>query len=232
MNKDTVNPYKPLCAETRGILFPFAEGKVTEDEMLRFRAFQKSFGRMYCELGSGSGMHLIERASRDPSSLFVGFELRYKRVYRSYQKSEKLGLQNIAFLRTDAEALPAFFEAKSLEGIYVNFPDPWAKARWQKHRLLNAEFLGKICSLLCDSGFLSFKTDHREYFDQVAGIITGMPDFTINSYTNSLHDSEFLETNVSSEFEKLFKFKGLPVNYLLASKKSLKKESQILSSIL
>lgn len=220
MSRDSVNPYKGLCEKTGGILFPFPRGEFTVDEEQRFRELCKRFDKIYCEVGSGSGGHLIEQAKRDPGSLFIGFELRFKRAYRSYEKSLNAGLSNIAFLRTDAEDLARFFGEGSLSGVFVNFPDPWEKQRWRKHRLLDQAYLDIVIALLKSDGFLSFKTDHANYFESVFELIRKMPNFAVNYFTRSLHQSDQGPFSVESEFEKLFKSKGLPVHYVLAQKTS------------
>ena len=173
------------------------------------------FEHTYCEIGSGSGGHLIERAALDPQSLFVGIELRFKRVYRTAEKAEARGLNNIIIVKTDAKRIAELFPNESLDGIYLNFPDPWDKRRWRKHRLLTAEYLAVLHRILKPHSFFSFKTDHQTYFKDARQTLDSTPLFSALRATDDLYKSEFLADNVPTEFEKLFRSKGLPVGHLL-----------------
>lgn len=141
----------------------------------------------------------------------MGFELRFKRIFRTVEKGEQRGLKNILCVQGDAATLHQFFPPQSLDGIYVNFPDPWDKPRWRKHRLLSSEFFLSIHPLLKPGSFFSFKTDHEEYFDKVTKVLEGLPCFVRTKYSRNFHKSEYLTNNIMSEFESLFTSKGLPV---------------------
>lgn len=181
-------------------------------------AWLRGYERVICEIGSGSGGHLIERAAQDPKAAYIGFELRFKRAFRTVEKAERRGVANLFLIRADAVSLPNFFDAGSLAGVYVNFPDPWAKAKWKKNRILNPGFLAEIGELLGHGGFLSYKTDHREYFEETLATLQKMPIFTLAKVTRDLHHSEFLEGNIPTEFENLFLSQGLPIHSLHAIK--------------
>lgn len=176
------------------------------------------FASVICEIGSGSGGHLIERAAADPTSAYVGFELRFKRAFKTAQKAEQRGLKNLFVVRANARSMKDFFEAQCLAGVYVNFPDPWSKNHWKKNRILNPDFLLILQNLLRPGGFISYKTDHREYFEETLAVLRGMPSFSIGKLSSDLHASEFMNGNVATEFEKLFKSQGLKINYLEAVK--------------
>ena len=169
--------------------------------------------RHFCELGCGSGNHLIVRASMEPEAIFFGIELRYKRVFRTIEKAERAGLTNVYALKTNARDVPSIFPERALSGVYVNFPDPWEKIRARKHRLLQADFLTALRPIIVPGGFVSFKTDHREYFETVLELLKGRQDYRVENSSFDLHASDLVSTNVRSEFEELFLSQGLPVFY-------------------
>ena len=46
-------------------------------------------------------------------------------------------------------------------------PDPWPKARHEKRRLLNHDFLNLLSTCLANSGEIIIGTDHWEYYDWI-----------------------------------------------------------------
>ena len=175
---------------------------------------RREYSRIYVEIGSGSGGHIVEHARRDPEALFLGFELRYKRVFRTAEKAENLGLSNLLVVQLDASLLPSIFEPGSLDGIFVLFPDPWDKRRWKKHRILSPEFLRRAHALLRPGAFLHYKTDHGEYFEATVKVLEDLDLFTTRRLSRDLHSSAESLNNIESEFEKLFKSKRLPVHFI------------------
>lgn len=74
-------------------------------------------------------------------------------------------ISNVRLFRGDARFIVRdVLERGSLSGIYVNFPDPWPRKRHLEKRLLRAPFFELLSTRLADDGWLSFTTDHEEYF--------------------------------------------------------------------
>lgn len=166
---------------------------------------------VFCELGSGSGMHLIERAALKARAQFFGFELRYKRSVRTLEKAVERKIENLFVLRVDAGAVGQVFAPGSLQGVYVNFPDPWDKHKKTKKRMLSAQQLAVLRELLVPGGFVAFKTDHEQYYEWVLAEAGASGVFDIAWRSRDLHSSEYREQNVETEFEKLFLSQGLPI---------------------
>lgn len=206
-----VNPYIAATRQFPGFLYPF-DDEAADGAALRARAADA--GAVVLELGAGSGGHLIERAKRRPDALFIGVELRYKRSVRMIEKAQQCGLTNLIVARTDARIVTASLGSRSVETMYVNFPDPWEKRKRWKHRLLAPWLLDAAASLLTDGGELRVKTDHRDYFDWFREGVEPHGVFSIADATADLYASPLLEGNVSTEFEKLFCSQGLPIYYL------------------
>jgi tRNA (guanine-N7-)-methyltransferase len=213
------NQYIDLIDQKRELIYSTktdADTSKTRSEIQQLRA---NYDDLICELGSGSGGHLVAHALENPSQLFIGFELRFKRAYRTIVKAEQLGIKNLRMIQGDANSIVSLFSQQELYGIYINFPDPWEKNRWRKHRLVSLDFMQKITPLLRTNGFFSHKTDHLEYFQSSLRIIESLADLSVEVATFDLHSLELSNNLVKSEFENLFISKGLPVNYLLAKKK-------------
>lgn len=216
MGNDWKNPYIDRVESLPERIVPAESNAVTEEQIRVLRSIAASRDRTFLELGSGSGAHLIERAARESTATFIGFELRYKRAFRTAEKAQQRGIENLIVARTTATLVPEIFLANSLAGVYINFPDPWEKKKWRKHRLLNRDFVAKLQQLLLPGGFLAYKTDHQEYFDETLEMLESSLLFSIAEQSRDLHQSAYAADNVLTEFENLFISKGLPTYYLKA----------------
>lgn len=192
--------------------------ELSEDSATFLKQRFKNFAQVYCEIGSGSGMHLLAQAEKNHEAIFVGYELRYKRAYKTVEKAERRSVDNLFVIRGNAEHLFNLFDAETLSGLYINFPDPWAKTRWLKHRILNNDFFDKLRQKLKPNAFFSFKTDHKDYFEEIYELLKSRDDFKITEFSDDLHSSNFSEQNLRTEFEHLFVSKKLPIMYLKALK--------------
>ena len=125
---------------------------------------------LWVEIGCGKGRFILEMAERYPNVNFVGIE-RYESVlYKAVNKLEAekaAGVQrsNVLLVCEDARQLPVMFDEDGVERIYLNFSDPWPKARHEKRRLTSAEFLGRYEKVLAPDGLVWFKTDNEDLFD-------------------------------------------------------------------
>ena len=189
----------------------FDGDSLSADGLALLKDKKSAYKAYFCELGSGSGGHLIELARKDPKSLYVGFELRFKRAFRTAEKAAKLGLQNLLVVRGDVSNISRLFAPGSVQGLYVNFPDPWDRKKWRKHRMLNEESLKSMSRLLRTNGFIRYKTDHEGYFKDTMTIVSEIPCYKVETVVSDLHHSSVLGNNIESEFEKLFKYKQVPV---------------------
>ena len=176
-------------------------------------------GKVHLEIGCGSGRYLIEWALKNPQDFFIGFELRYKRLVLAAKKMEQQNVHNILLMRERGEFLHEYLPNDSVDCMHINFPDPWSKKSRRKHRILSANFLNKVYPYFRSGGELRFKTDHLEYFETVTDIIQNLETYKIVEYSKDLHQSEYNQHNILTEFEMLFKSKGNPsIGYLLAEK--------------
>jgi tRNA (guanine-N7-)-methyltransferase len=169
---------------------------------------------IFLELGSGSGRHLLERASQNSVAAFFGFELRYKRAVRTIEKALEKNIENVFVLHRDARLLADCFS--TVEGIYVNFPDPWERKRDAKHRLFAPWLIDATCSVLSIEGFLAIKTDHLESFERFCeevladGRLKKLSDGEISGSEGANGCSPALE-NIETEFEALFRAQKKPI---------------------
>ena len=131
-------------------------------------------------------------------------------------------LENAVVICANAEQLEDWFDPGEIKELYLNFSDPWPKARHAKRRLTHRNFLAKYQRLLGSSGHLRFKTDNRALFDFSVEefkefgleIIALSYEFGLEiiALSYDLHHSEY-ENEVQTEYEQKFSALGTPINF-------------------
>lgn len=212
------NQYIELVRSKPDYILPFVDSKLLDSEAEFLKKRCGDFRHHIVELGSGSGGHLIGLAARNPDTLCIGVEIRFKRTFRTAEKAEKQGITNLLMLKMDARHVFELFPDNFFEAVYVNFPDPWDKSGWKKHRLLTSSYLDTIFLHLKPSGSFLFKTDHDRYFGEVRELFNGRQAVEIIRETRDFHNSSWILGNIESEFESLFRSKKQPVCFLDAKK--------------
>ena len=89
---------------------------------------------LHIEVGMGKGRFLMDLARLHPDINYIGIEMYDSVLLRALQKREELEengevYSNLFFMRVDARLLPEIFEKGEVDKIYLNFSDPWPKAR-------------------------------------------------------------------------------------------------------
>ncbi len=176
---------------------------------------------IYIEVGMGKGRFLMELAEKHPDRNYVGIEMYDSVLLRAVQKREELleegkELHNLFFIREDARLLPEIFEKGEVAGIYLNFSDPWPKARHEKRRLTSRVFLERYTKILSEDGVVEFKTDNRGLFE-FSLVEVEESGWQLLGHTFDLHhEVEMMEGNVMTEYEEKFSSQGNPICKLIA----------------
>jgi tRNA (guanine-N7-)-methyltransferase len=161
------------------------------------------------EIGCGHGDYSVELAQKFPERNFIGVDVKGARIFNGAIKALDLKLNNVAFVLTKAERLNEIFLSKSIEEIYIPFPEPHQKRSNQNRRLISPSFL------LIDSGVLHFKTDNSELFEYAFKNILGSNGKILLS-TEDLHNDENLifSSGIMTIFEKHYINQGRKINYI------------------
>lgn len=174
-------------------------------------------GKKLClEIGCGKGSFVLGMAKKHPDRFFVAMEKVRDVIMLAMEKVLADGeIENVRFIAGDAEDLPKIFADGEIDEIYLNFSDPWPKARHAKRRLTYRKFLEMYKALLKPDGVIYFKTDNRPFFD------FSLEEFPAAGYelfdvTFDLHNSEFNAENVVTEYEATFSARGFSINRLAA----------------
>ncbi|MBO7644911.1 MAG: tRNA (guanosine(46)-N7)-methyltransferase TrmB [Alphaproteobacteria bacterium] len=128
------------------------------------------------EIGFGNGEHLCELAKNNPESIIIGAEpfmngvaALLSRITTESNNTLLDEYKNIRIFPDDVRLLLKDNNFKDIKfsQIWVLHPDPWPKARHEKRRLLNAEFLNLLSQFLSTNGQIIIGTDHWEYYDWI-----------------------------------------------------------------
>ncbi len=135
-------------------------------------------GPLHVELGFGDGSFLAALARRMPEANCVGVERALEPTRWALKRLRREGLENVRLVLGDAFAALAFlFQPGSIDGIYINFPDPWPKARHHHRRLLTPSFLHLAAHRLRPGGTLLIATDDADYALWIAEALKQTPGF-------------------------------------------------------
>ena len=175
---------------------------------------RKLFGNdkpLRIEIGCGKGDFIVGTAAKEPDVNFLAIERVSDVLVTAAEKVRESGLSNVRVCCVDAKELTEIFEKGSIDRIYLNFSDPWPKSRHEKRRLTYRTFLAIYKEILKPGGAIYFKTDNRGLFDfsleefEAFGI-------RMEKLTFDLHNSEYMDGNVMTEYEKRFSSMGVPIN--------------------
>ena len=172
---------------------------------------------IHMEIGMGKGKLLLEQAALHPEINYIGVEMYASVLVRAVQKLEGMPeIPNIRFLNFPAEQLEKFFAPEEVEKIYLNFSDPWPKARHAKRRLTSPVFLKRYEKILKRGGILEFKTDNKPLFEYSLESVKES-GWELLAYTFDLHgDKVMSQGNVMTEYEQKFSGQGQAICKLAA----------------
>ena len=98
----------------------------------------------------------LELAKRNPDKFFIGFEKIADVIVLAMEKVKEAELDNVVFVCDDAERILEIFEESELDGMYLNFSDPWPKKRHAKRRLTYVAFLNRYKRIIKEGGKIFF----------------------------------------------------------------------------
>ena len=198
-----------------------SEFVVHEPETMKGK-WREAFGNdhpVYVEIGMGKGRFLMDMARLYPEINFIGIEKYSSVLLRAVQKLEEEELPNVRLIRMDAEDLENVFAQGELDRIYLNFSDPWPKARHAKRRLTSTTYWERYDHVLKQDGVVEFKTDNKELFEFSLEQVREA-GWELKAHTFDLHHNEEMNRgNIMTEYEEKFSSKGNPICKLIAERK-------------
>ncbi len=181
---------------------------------------------LHMELGCGKGVSTALMAADNLDINYIGIDLIDKVLGFARRnvsaEFEKIGAnpENIFLFSQDIMHIrDVIAPPDNIERIYINFPNPWTrKLKSRKKRLTHPRQLMQYREFMDDGAEIWFKTDCNLLFEDSLEYFAEC-NFEIKYLTRDLHSENF-SPNYMSEHEIKFTNEGLPINFLIAVKKS------------
>ena len=203
-NETFDNVFQPTREEVVGDQFPL-KGKWNKE-------FFKNDNPIVLELGCGKGEYSVGLAERFPEKNFIGIDIKGARFWRGAKTAVEIGMNNVAFVRTQIELIHHIFTQNEVSEIWITFPDPQIKYKRTKHRMTNSAFLDNYKKILKPNGLMHLKTDSEFMHGYTLGLLHGLGYEVLyanhNIYKNegapaevtgiqTFYESQYLEVNKS-----------------------------------
>jgi tRNA (guanine-N7-)-methyltransferase len=166
------------------------------------------------EVGLGKGNFINSKASANPKKNYIGIEAQPSVLVTAVMKTEAAKLTNLSYILANAFNIRNFLKPRSASIIYINFPDPWPKARHEKRRLLCKDMLDNFYEILTDSGEIILKTDNQGLYEYA------LVSFVKNRYIiiSNSEDYQLELGDYPTEYETKFRKLGSPIYRIKARK--------------
>ena len=121
---------------------------------------------LWLEIGFGGGTHLVHMAGLYPGVTILGAEPFVNGIAQFLGKLEAAGVENVRLHPGDARDLLEVLPVGCLEKAFLNYPDPWPKARHHRRRFVTPEPLGLLARAMAPGAELRVATDIEDYVRQ------------------------------------------------------------------
>ncbi len=148
---------------------------------------------LFAEIGCGKGKFIADMALMHPDRMYAAFEGNQSVVYHAMQKVDERGLTNVRFTPHYIDMMDEYFSGGELDGIYLNFSDPWPKYRHEKRRLTAGKRLDSYVKCVRSGGFIEFRTDNDDLFEYTMERLMEQSGIRITAVSRDLH-GEMQET--------------------------------------
>ena len=182
--------------------------------------FENKNNPIHIELGCGKGSFIAKLASRHREINYIAIDMIEAMLGLSKRNIEEAynfkNPENLWLIRANIEQISNIFGKEDrIDRIYINFCNPWPRAKHKKRRLTHPRQLEQYKAFLKPGGEIYFKTDDEELF---ADSIDYFKDcgFKIIKKTFDLHQDQIFQENIETEHEKMFSEDGIKIKALIA----------------
>jgi tRNA (guanine-N7-)-methyltransferase len=141
----------------------------------------EAFGRdaeLILEIGPGTGQSLIPMAAARPYANVLAFEVYRPAIARMLGYLARQGLDNVRIIEADAVAgVEHLLPPRSVDEVWMFFPDPWPKPRHHKRRLVTPAFVALAASRMKPGAIWRIATDSADYADWIRSVFDNDPRF-------------------------------------------------------
>lgn len=184
--------------------------------------FKNSNNPLYIELGCGKGSFISELAFKNQNINYIAIDLvdamlgLAKRKVEEKYNENNIKVDNLILVRYDIERINNIISPEDeIKRIYINFCNPWPKAKHKKKRLTHTRQLEHYKEFFKVGNEIYFKTDDDGLFEDSLKYFE--EGFEIISKTYDLHNEDIFDgKNIVTEHEKMFSDEGIKIKALIA----------------
>jgi len=184
--------------------------------------FINSKNPFFLELGCGKGGFISEMAYLHPENNYLAIDLvdpmlgLAKRNIEKVYNEGKRKIDNLLITRFDIERIHLILnELDMVDGIYINFCNPWPRGKHNKRRLTHTKQLEHYKKIMKPGAKVFFKTDDDGLFEDSIRYFE-KSEFKILKITRDLKNELDFWENIETEHEKMFSDQGIKIKALIA----------------
>jgi tRNA (guanine-N7-)-methyltransferase len=171
-------PLRPQQLLLKGEMLPHLAVTLPACGVLDLQALFAGIVRpIWLEIGFGGGEHLAWQAARHRETGIIGCEVFENGIAKLIAEIARQSLDNVRIFTDDARLLLARLPPRSIDRVFILFPDPWPKRRHWKRRLVGRATLDRLAAAMRDDAELRLATDDRGYLAWILQQLTAHPDF-------------------------------------------------------
>jgi tRNA (guanine-N7-)-methyltransferase len=121
---------------------------------------------LWLEVGFGGGEHLVHMAARNPGIFLIGCEPFVNGIAMLLGKLRDGRIENVAIHPGDVRDLFDVLPDGCLTKVFLNYPDPWPKARHHRRRFVTSGYLTALARACALGAEFRVATDIPDYVRQ------------------------------------------------------------------
>lgn len=121
---------------------------------------------LWLEIGFGGGEHLVHMASLQPQVAIIGAEPFVNGIAMLLGKIRAAGVTNLAIHPGDVRDVFDVLPEASVAKAFLNYPDPWPKARHHRRRFVTPGYLSLLHRVMAPGAEFRVATDIPDYVRQ------------------------------------------------------------------
>jgi tRNA (guanine-N7-)-methyltransferase len=151
---------------------------------------------LWLEVGFGGGEHLVAMAAANPSAFLLGCEPFVNGVAMLLGKVRSAGVTNLLIHPGDVRDVFEVLPAGSVARAFLNYPDPWPKARHHRRRFVTPGYLRALARVMAAGSEFRVATDIADYMRQT------LEEVPLAGFEQVAHSGEAWADWVSTRYEQ------------------------------
>jgi tRNA (guanine-N7-)-methyltransferase len=175
----------------------------------------KNENPLVLELGCGRGEYTVGLSGMEPGKNFIGVDLKGSRIWKGARTCIQLHRNNAAFIRSRIELIEFYFEKDEVDEIWITFPDPQPKDKWEKKRLTSRDYLSFYSGIMKPGGIIHLKTDSTFLYEYTRDLVKSLHLVVLDDIPDVYGgDLKYDVLGIETTYEKKFRETGEKIKYL------------------